>query len=249
VRNTATKGHVMPVVRLPGGSRGTRIRPSQLARIMTALMVRIHRRAGDRLRGMDHLFLTTLGSCSGTRRTTPVARFDDGQGAGSSWPQPVALRSTRAGTTTLPPTPMRSESKYPELSTLFRSTSSWGNHVSSLGLGWSQGAPGFKGYLAKTDRQLPVVRLTPVSHPTTGEPTRDRRPRFSQRAGSGACGQAVAVAQMAAHARAVPAYVLTGMALAHSGDPDIMDGAAWQRRHLPDGFTEFVYLHAHISSR
>jgi hypothetical protein len=52
VRNSATKGRVMPVVRLPGGSRGTRIRPSQLARLMTPRMVRIHRRAGDRFEGI-----------------------------------------------------------------------------------------------------------------------------------------------------------------------------------------------------
>jgi deazaflavin-dependent oxidoreductase (nitroreductase family) len=70
----------MPVEKLPGGTRGTRTPPSLLGRVMTPLMVRFHRRAGDRFQGMDLLYLTTVGARSGTPRTTPVARFDDGEG-------------------------------------------------------------------------------------------------------------------------------------------------------------------------
>jgi hypothetical protein len=56
------------------------------------------------------------------------------------------------------------------------------------------------------------------------------------------CGHAAAVAHMAAHARAVPSYVLKAMAPAHSGDPDVLDREeAWQRAHVPEGFAEFVY--------
>lgn len=52
----------------------------------------------------------------------------------------------------------------------------------------------------------------------------------------------MAVAHMAAHARAVPTYVLEAMALAHPGDQGLLDSEqAWQRAHLPEGFAEFVY--------
>ena len=63
----------MAIEKLPGGTRGARTPPSLLSKIMTPLMVRIHRRAGDRFGGMDLLYLTTVGARSGTSRTTPVA--------------------------------------------------------------------------------------------------------------------------------------------------------------------------------
>jgi hypothetical protein len=50
---------------------------------------------------------------------------------------------------------------------------------------------------------------------------------------------------MAAHARAVPSYVLKALALAHPDDPDVLESErAWQRAHLPEAFTDFVYPRA-----
>ena len=70
----------MPVQKTPSGTRGARTPPRLLNKIMSPLMVRIHRLSGDRTGGMDLLYLTTVGARSGERRTAPVARFDDGQG-------------------------------------------------------------------------------------------------------------------------------------------------------------------------
>lgn len=57
-----------------------------------------------------------------------------------------------------------------------------------------------------------------------------------------ACGHAAAVAHLNAHARSVPSYVLKALALAHPGDPHVLDSEnAWQRAQLPEGFAEFVY--------
>src|SRR2546422_11402848 len=47
---------------------------------MMPIMMRIHRRSGDRFQGQDLIYLTTVGATSGERRTNPVARFDDGEG-------------------------------------------------------------------------------------------------------------------------------------------------------------------------
>ena len=42
------------------------------------LMIKLHRRTGDRFMGMDLLYLTTVGAKSGEKRQSPVARFADG---------------------------------------------------------------------------------------------------------------------------------------------------------------------------
>src|SRR4051794_37451843 len=48
---------------------------------MTRLMVKVHRRTGDRFQGMDLMYLTTVGAKSGQQRVTPIARFPDGDNA------------------------------------------------------------------------------------------------------------------------------------------------------------------------
>ena len=153
----------MPVDKLPGGTRGTRAPPSLLGRIMTPLMVRIHRRAGDQFGGMDLLYLTTVGARSGASRTAPVARFDDGQGG---W---IIVAS--AGGAAQHPGWYHNIAAHPEQVRVEVSGKEHDVRVDQLEgeqreKAWAQvveRAPRFKGYLSKTDRQLPVLRLTPVS--------------------------------------------------------------------------------------
>jgi deazaflavin-dependent oxidoreductase (nitroreductase family) len=49
--------------------------------LMKNLMIKLHKRSGDRFAGMDLLYLTTVGAKSGKQRVSPVARFADGDGA------------------------------------------------------------------------------------------------------------------------------------------------------------------------
>jgi deazaflavin-dependent oxidoreductase (nitroreductase family) len=153
----------MPVEKLPGGTRGTRTPPSFLSKIMTPLMIRIHRRAGDQFGGMDLLYLNTVGARSGTHRTTAVARFDDGQGgwiivasAGGAVQHPGWYHNIVAH-----PDQVRVEVSGKEHSVRVdqldgeQREEAWARVV--------ERAPRFKGYTTKTDRQLPVLRLTPVS--------------------------------------------------------------------------------------
>ena len=72
-------GH-MPMEKPPAGTRGARTPPSFVNKLVMPIMMRIHRRGGDRFQGMDLLYLTTVGARSGQQRTNPVARFDDGHG-------------------------------------------------------------------------------------------------------------------------------------------------------------------------
>ena len=153
----------MPVEKLPGGTRGTRTPPSLLSRIMTPLMVRMHKRAGDRFGGMDLLYLTTIGARSGTRRTTPVARFEDGA---AGW---IVVAS--AGGAAHHPGWYHNIAAHPDQ--IWVEVSGVEHRVRADQLegaereqAWArvvEGAARFEGYVAKTDRQLPVLRLTPVS--------------------------------------------------------------------------------------
>src|SRR5438552_17494914 len=45
------------------------------------VMIKIHRRSGDRFQGMDLLYLTTVGAKTGQKRVSPIARFADGDDA------------------------------------------------------------------------------------------------------------------------------------------------------------------------
>jgi len=153
----------MAIEKLPGGTRGSRTPPSLLGKIMTPVMVRIHRRSGDRFGGMDLLYLTTVGARSGARRTTPVARFDDGAGGRAivasadgaaqhpSWYHNIAAH----------PDQVRVEVGGTEHRVLVKQlegeerAEAWSRVV--------QHSNRFEGYTTKTDRRLPVLRLTPVS--------------------------------------------------------------------------------------
>ena len=152
----------MPVEKLPGGTRGTRQPPGFLARLLMPLMIRIHRRSGDRFQGQDLLYLTTIGAKSGQRRTNPVARFDDG---GGGW---VIVAS--AGGTARHPGWYHNVAAHPdEVQAEVAGTThrvaveqldgearerAWATVVASQ--------PRFGGYTEKTDRVLPVLRLTPI---------------------------------------------------------------------------------------
>lgn len=152
----------MSVEKLPGGTRGTRQPPGWLARIMTPVMVRIHRRQGDRFQGMDLLYLSTVGAKSGEPRRNPVARFDDGIGG---W---IVVAS--AGGTANHPAWYHNIVAHPDqvqaevAGTTHRVTveqlegeareKAWATVVAA--------APRFTGYTEKTDRVLPVLRLTPI---------------------------------------------------------------------------------------
>jgi deazaflavin-dependent oxidoreductase (nitroreductase family) len=132
-------------------------------RLLMPVMLRIHRRGGDRFQGMDLLYITTVGARSGRQHTNPVARFDDGQGAWyvvasangaaqhPAWYHNVVAHpdqvSVEFGGT-------KRQVKVEQLSGDQRSEA-WQQVVAR--------APRFATYPNKTDREIPVLRLTPVS--------------------------------------------------------------------------------------
>ena len=66
----------------PGGTRGARVPASNaVTRGMMRAARSWHRRSGDKFQGQDLLYLTTVGAKTGQKRHTAVARFPDGEDA------------------------------------------------------------------------------------------------------------------------------------------------------------------------
>ncbi|GGM48170.1 hypothetical protein GCM10007977_057170 [Dactylosporangium sucinum] len=123
-------------------------------------MIAIHRRTGDRVAGMDLLYLTTVGARTGRERVSPMARFADGDGAwlvvasnNGSDKHPAWYHNLRAHPDQLSfevggkRVPARAE----ELAGAEREAAMQRITASQ---------PRFGQYVRKTARTLPVIRLT-----------------------------------------------------------------------------------------
>jgi deazaflavin-dependent oxidoreductase (nitroreductase family) len=152
----------MAIEKLPSGTRGTSNGPAVIGRIMMPIMRRIHRLTGNRFQGMDLVYLSTVGARSGQPRSSHMARFDGGEGrwiivasANGAAQHPAWYHNIVAhpdqvwaevnGT--------RHHVRVEQLSGEEREQA-WATVVAS--------APRFAGYTQKTDRPLPVLRLTPL---------------------------------------------------------------------------------------
>ena len=150
----------MAIERLPAGTRGGGRMPGLLAKVVVPMMIRAHRRKGDTFRGMPVLYLTTTGAKSGQQRVAPVARFAEGDG----W-----LVVASAGGARSHPGWYHNVVAHPDQ--VFIEVGGVRQHVHVQQLSgeereraWRQVVaeqPGFEGYTRKTDRELPVLRLTP----------------------------------------------------------------------------------------
>jgi deazaflavin-dependent oxidoreductase (nitroreductase family) len=152
----------MPIERLPSGTRGARVPPRLVMRFLMPLMQRIHRRTGDRFRGNDLLYLTTVGARTGEKRTTPVGRIDDGAGG---WYVVASF-----GGAARHPGWYHNIVAHPDQVWAEVSGTSHRVEVEQLGgeareNAWARvtaESPSFLEYVKHTDRELPVLRLTPV---------------------------------------------------------------------------------------
>jgi deazaflavin-dependent oxidoreductase (nitroreductase family) len=123
----------------------------------------VHRRTKDRAMGLDLLYLTTVGAKSGKQRTVPLARFDDGDGG---W---LVIGST--GGSARHPAWIHNMAAHPEQ--VWVEFGREKHRVTAEMLGGEErerrfdevasAHPRYAGYQAKTDREIPVVRLTPVN--------------------------------------------------------------------------------------
>jgi deazaflavin-dependent oxidoreductase (nitroreductase family) len=157
----------MGIAKTPSGSRGRRTVPraNAVTRFLQRLMIRQHRRAGDRFMGMDLLYLTTVGVKTGEMRLTPVARFPGGDG---SW----LVVASAAGAA-------RNPAWYHNLvahpDQVWIEVAGRQQHAAVEQLegqarddAWQRivaSQPRYAGYQRKTDRLLPIIKLSPVESP------------------------------------------------------------------------------------
>jgi deazaflavin-dependent oxidoreductase (nitroreductase family) len=145
----------------PRGSRGSKPPPSgPISRAMMGLIRQIHKLTGDKLSGQPLLYLHTVGAKSGEPRTSAVMAFADAEDA---W-LIVASRGGSAGH----PSWLYNIAAHPDEIEVeiggrkFPVTASMviGEGRASAWKRITSAQPRFSGYEAKTDREIPVVRLT-----------------------------------------------------------------------------------------
>jgi len=158
----------MPVQLTPRGTRGggfTKLAPWVLA-IYKFLNVGMFRLGGGRVRvqGRPLLLLTTTGAKSGRRRQSTLGWFPDEAGAGESW----LIVASNAGAATHPSwyvnLARRPEGASIEVDGRRVDVSAESLMGAERDRAWSRIvalAPGYGKYAEQTDREIPVVRLTP----------------------------------------------------------------------------------------
>ena len=148
----------------PPGTYGARPPPTSnpVAKLLARIMTWWHRRRGDRFLDMDLLYLATIGARTGQRRQTPVARIPDGD----AW----LIMASAAGARTHPGW-YHNIAAHPDQVWIEVDGVEQRVEVEQL-----EGAerertwpvvtsrhPRYADYQRKTDREIPVLRLTPVS--------------------------------------------------------------------------------------
>jgi deazaflavin-dependent oxidoreductase (nitroreductase family) len=136
------------------------MKSNAMTRFVMKTMTSWHRRSGDKFQGMDLLYLTTVGAKSGEKRQSTVTRFADGDDA---W-----LVVASAGGSAHHPAWYHNIAAHPD-----QVWAEFGGHevkVSPHQLDGEERAqaweritkaqPRYSGYQSKTDRAIPVIRLT-----------------------------------------------------------------------------------------
>jgi deazaflavin-dependent oxidoreductase (nitroreductase family) len=152
----------MSIEKPPAGTRGAKPPPRLLARLLMPLLEKLHRRSGDRFSGFAVLYLHTVGARSGERRTSTVARLDDGRGGvlvvasyGGAQHHPAWYHNVVAH-------PDQVSVEYGGRTQRVAVRQLEGDERAAAWALITEQVPRFKGYETRTDRELPVLRLTPT---------------------------------------------------------------------------------------
>jgi deazaflavin-dependent oxidoreductase (nitroreductase family) len=145
----------------PRGSKGVKGPPGgPVGRTMMAVVRRVHRLTGSRMGGRPLLYLTTIGAKSGQPRTAVVMPFPDGDDA---W----LIVASKGGTADHPAWfynlakhPDRVEIEIEGRRTAVTPRTLTGEERAAAWQRITTERPNFAGYEQKTDREIPVIRLT-----------------------------------------------------------------------------------------
>ncbi len=150
----------MSFQKAPSGTRGSRFSmPGGVARFLSRMLIKQHRRGGNKFQGMDILYLTTTGAKSGAERQAPLSYFvdsDDGwlvvaSSGGAArhpgWYHNIAAHPDRIWAEV---GGQRMRVSAEQLDGAAREQA-WNRIVAAQ--------PRYAAYQQKTDRALPVIRL------------------------------------------------------------------------------------------
>jgi deazaflavin-dependent oxidoreductase (nitroreductase family) len=151
----------MSVQKTPGGTRGARVPPSNaVTRALNRVAMSWHRRSGDKFQGQDLLYLTTVGAKTGQKRQSTVARFADGEDAwlvvasyGGSARHPAWYHNIAAH-------PDQVWAEFGGSQLRVTPTQLDGDARAQAWQRITQLQPRYAGYEQKTDRTIPVIRLS-----------------------------------------------------------------------------------------
>ncbi|MGN6678681.1 MAG: nitroreductase/quinone reductase family protein [Streptosporangiaceae bacterium] len=152
----------MSFQKTPGGTRGARGvgNSNAFTRFANKMMIRWHKRSGDKFQGFDLVYLTTVGAKSGQKRQVTVGRFPDGDNAwlvvasiggaakNPGWYHNIAAHPDQVwaefGGQQFRVTPHQLE----------------GQERAEAWQRITKAAPRYGSYETKTDRVIPIIRLT-----------------------------------------------------------------------------------------
>ncbi|WP_369372384.1 nitroreductase family deazaflavin-dependent oxidoreductase [Promicromonospora sp. Populi] len=146
----------------PTGTRGAR-QPSRSSNWINRLVARRARRADGKTMGMNLLVLTTIGRKSGEPRSTPVGYFT---GPGGTWLIAASAAGAKANPAWYLNLAAHPDEATVELAGRKVEVTAEELHGADREQAWQQittEAAGFRKYETATDREIPVIRLTPKS--------------------------------------------------------------------------------------
>ena len=157
----------MSFEKTPSGTRGSRApsRSNAFTRFIGRMMVKSHRRNGDRFMGMDVLYLTTVGAKTGQKRQTPLARFPDGDG---SWLVVASLGGSARNPSWYHNIAAHPDQVWIEVTGHQLRVTAEQLDGEPREVAWQriiESQPRYAGYQTKTDRVLPILRLSPAQNP------------------------------------------------------------------------------------
>ena len=154
----------MSIYVTPPGTRGAKAPPSgALGRTIMRVARFVHRRTGSKLAGAPLLYLTTVGARSGQPRTCTVIAFPE---ADDAW----LIVASRSGTADHPAWyynlarhPDRVKIEVQGRKTTVVPHTLTGGERTAAWMRITRDQPRFAGYQKKTDREIPIVRLTALA--------------------------------------------------------------------------------------
>ena len=146
------------------GTRGSRMGSffvaGPVARWMNGQMVRRHRRKGGQSQGMDVLVLGTLGAKTGQRRETLLGSFPDGDGAWLVVASAAGAAKNPAWYHNLAAHPDQVDVEIDGKKVKVTAAPLTGADRDAAWQRIVAAQPRYGGYETKTDREIPIIRLT-----------------------------------------------------------------------------------------